>query len=295
MRTNARSGFTLAEVLIALSLALALMALVLPAALLRVGSAGFDETCRQVESAVERSRTEAIRTGEVIRLHSSTDADSGRTRLVTTAIILGAGATGSADTFRFAGGVSDAFDPLLAAGDAAGPIGSGASLSTDTGESTHTTVVLELPAGFGLLTADEMHTLAESLSGDDLAAARGTNTPISTELSLDPLAAALGDDGESGADIAIASLLPDGSVRSYGPVYLRSPSGLFAELHVDETSGVATVEPYSLATAVEPDAPETDDEAEPADDPFADAPLEAGTPASGVGPFGADSAGRGEP
>lgn len=64
----ARRGLTLVEVLVALALVLALMALALPAVEGRLAEARFDAALRQTEAAMMVARAEAQRQGKPIRL-----------------------------------------------------------------------------------------------------------------------------------------------------------------------------------------------------------------------------------
>lgn len=110
-------GFTLLEVVIALSLVLALGALVMPAVSRRLGGARGDAAMRELRAAIAEARTDAIRESRPMKIEFVSASDAG-VRVVAS-VFETQGASASVPT-RFVGPVLDepsAPDPRGSGGD----------------------------------------------------------------------------------------------------------------------------------------------------------------------------------
>lgn len=231
-----------------MGLAVTLVSLVSVAIFVQLGGATFDETLRQVRSALALVREDARLAGEPLRLVAR-DADD-RVELV--ALPLDAEV---ADPF--------ATDPIEGRGSAADEIDTGRiAFAEDEGERSSFDerasgrVYLTLARGYRLerLTPEQREAAILAMeSGERAGEPEGRESPGGPDALLP-----MGSDGSAGSDgpLTIGVFLPDGSVITGEPPVLRAPSGAMVEVRINPWTGRVVLEP------LRPEVPSAEEEPE---------------------------------
>ncbi|MCA9288739.1 MAG: prepilin-type N-terminal cleavage/methylation domain-containing protein [Phycisphaerales bacterium] len=254
-----RRGLTILEVIVAMAILMALMALAAPNLAGRLSGARGEAVSRDLVSAVALARTDARRDARSIRL-VLIPTDPGADRPLPPRLIARA-----FETSRPAGRASEGGAPG-AMPDSAAPLFDAFAIDDPADD----VVLLELPRGATVARRPPTH-LFDPFTGQALALPPGVSQEEFAAASDASVSGAGGlafdggwNDAGAPGEVSLGVLLPGGAAVSGAPVYLTLPGPAVLELTLDGWTGVLNVARWRPPLQDDPDDPFGDElEGEP--------------------------------